>query len=246
MLNAIDLGCQYQDWVFRHLQFELPPASFTTLLGANGQGKSSLMRILAGLQNPNSGRVVKPAQVGYVPQSTESIFNMPVLDMVVMGRAHAIDLLSAPDKQDYAYAKQMLEKLDIAHLANQSFQRLSGGQRQLVLLARALCSQAKLLILDEPTAALDWHNQALILNTLRKLVDNEGYTVLLSTHNPQHSLEFSDYCLLLFDKDDFAFGDTHTLLNEQTLCKLYNLPVKRLYLDDIQIALPIFKQPKEG
>lgn len=243
MLKADNLSCKYQDWVFRNLCFELPNASLTTLLGANGQGKSSLMRIVAGLQSPTSGQVIKPAHIGYVPQTTESVFNTPVLDMVVLGRAFAVGLLSAPGKADYALARQMLAKLDIAHLADQPFQRLSGGQRQLVLLARALCSQAKLLILDEPTAALDWHNQALILNTLRKLVDDEGYTVLLSTHNPQHSLEFSDHCLLMFDQNDYAFGQTHALLNETNLCKLYHLAVKRIQIDDVDIALPIFKQP---
>ena len=245
MLKAQNLGCKYQDWVFQSFDFELPSASFTTLLGANGQGKSSLMRMLAGLQTPTEGEVVKPKVVGYVPQSIESMFSISVLDMVVMGRANSIGLLSAPDKTDYEIAKEMLVKLSITSLIDKSFQNLSGGQRQLVLLARALCSQANILILDEPTSALDWHNQALILNTLRKLVDEEGYSVMLSTHNPQHSLEFAEHSLLMFGHNEFAFGQTYSLLTDGVLSKLYNLPVKRVQLDKVDIALPVFKHSKE-
>lgn len=246
MLSATNLGCKYQDWVFQSLDFVLPEASITTLLGANGQGKSSLMRILAGLQPPSEGEVTRPEIMGYVPQSITSLFSLSVLDMVVMGRAHQVGLFSAPRRADYALAKAMLAKLNLQSLAHQDYQTLSGGQRQLVLLARALCSQANILILDEPTSALDWYNQALILNTLRKLVDDEGYSVLLSTHNPQHSLEFAEYSLLMLGGNEFAFGQTQSLLTDSQLSKLYNLPVKRIHHEPTDIALPVFKSLDHG
>jgi iron complex transport system ATP-binding protein len=245
MLSVENLGCKYDRWIFRNLNFELKPSSFTTLLGANGRGKSSLMRIMAGAQSADEGNITSNCQIGYVPQSTDLIFNQSVLEMVVLGRANKIGLLATPKKSDYAMAEQALEKLNILHLAHQDFHELSGGQKQLVFMARALASEADLLILDEPTVALDWHNQSLILNTLKSLAVDEGYTVFLSTHNPQHSFDFADASLLMFPDDDYAFGRPVNIMTEQALSALYQVPVKQAKFNNTYYAFPVFTQRKE-
>src|SRR5579863_10240154 len=133
------------------------------LLSPNGRGKSTLLKILLGVLKPTAGSVSTQGRIAFVPELFQAAFDYSVLDMVLMGRAEKIGLLSQPSRQDREAALGALERLGIAGFAHNPFHELSGGERQMVMLARALVAEASLLLLDEPTSALDLRHQNLIL-----------------------------------------------------------------------------------
>lgn len=176
------------------------PGEVLCLLGPNGCGKTTLFRTLLGLLPAVHGevdlqgsplrahdRAARARRMGYVPQAAPLPFAWRVREVVAMGRAAHLGLLAAPGRADEAIADDCLRELGLQALADRTVTTLSGGERQLVLIARALAQQAQLLIMDEPTASLDFGNQLRILDTVRRLADR-GIGVLLSTHQPQHAL----------------------------------------------------------
>ncbi|MDR1164009.1 MAG: ABC transporter ATP-binding protein [Candidatus Accumulibacter sp.] len=241
---ARDLGYRYdRDWVFRHLDFRLPAACLTAILGPNGCGKSTLLAALSGIRTPVEGTVSRrDSGLALVPQSLEPTLPFTGLDMVLLGRARSISLFSAPRATDYAAARDALARLEAAHLADRAFDVMSGGERQLVLIARALVSSSAVLLLDEPTAALDWHRQAHVLNLLRQLAD-DGLAVAFTTHAPQHALDFADQVLLMAEPERQLSGPPEDVLGEEALSKLYRIPVKRLRLPDSECstAIPVLR-----
>ncbi|MDR2507566.1 MAG: ABC transporter ATP-binding protein [Candidatus Accumulibacter sp.] len=243
-LVAHGLGYRYgQAWVFRHLDFHLPAGCLTAILGPNGCGKSTLLATLSGLKTPVEGAVSRQnSGLALVPQSLEPALPFSGLDMVLLGRARAISLFSAPGAADYKAAREALTRLEAAHLADRPFDVMSGGERQLVLIARALVSSSAVLLLDEPTAALDWHRQAHVLNLLRQLADS-GLAVAFTTHAPQHALDFADHVLLMAGPERQFSGIPEDILSEEALSRLYQLPVKRLRLSGLacSTAIPVFR-----
>ncbi len=245
-LQVHDLAQRFdQRTLFCELNFELPKGALCALLGTNGVGKSSLLRVLAGSNRQHSGKVQHQGRLGFVPQEVNPGLPLTAHDMVLLGRARQHSLFGAPDKADYQAVEQALARVRASHLAARLYTSLSGGERQLVLMARALAGAADVLLLDEPMAAMDWHNQALILNLLRSLSE-QGVTVLLSTHVPQHALEFCSHALLLHGGNDYAFGAPHAVMTEEALSRLYHLPVRCLALSPqapCSTAVPVFTQP---
>jgi iron complex transport system ATP-binding protein len=162
--------------------------------------------------------------------------------MVLLGRARKISLFSAPTATDCATARDALARLEATHLADRAFDAMSGGERQLVLIARALAASSSVLLLDEPTAALDWRRQARVLNLLRQLAD-DGLAVAFTTHAPQQALDFADRVLLMVEPERQLSGAPEDVLGEEVLSRLYRIPVKRFRLPDSErpIAIPVFR-----
>ena len=227
MLELADLGHRYPEtgWVFRHVSFEVPPGSVTVVLGPNGRGKTTLVRCAAGLLRQTEGSVAHDVPVGFVPQAHGGAFAYRAIDMVVMGRVRQVSLFGSPTRDDRVAALDAMDRIGVAHLAERQFPTLSGGEQQLVLIARAIASESPALVLDEPTTGLDLHNQAQILSLLRKLVA-DGMSVLLTTHHPDHALYLADAVLLMGGPDAVTYGSAADLLTESSLSHLYGIDVR--------------------
>ncbi len=215
-------------WVFRRCSATIGRGRIVALLGANGSGKTTLLRLLLGVLRPTEGRLAVRGRTAFVPQSFQLGFDYSVLDVVLMGRAGQIGLLAQPASRDAVASVQALDRFGLAGLARCPFHELSGGQRQLVMFARAMVADADILILDEPASALDLSNQAVILEQIRLLSRQHGLTVLFSTHHPQHALEIADEAVLMLDRDRCVHGPAAEVLSEANLLALYGIPLRHL------------------
>lgn len=229
-LEARRAGLAYPDlaWVFRDLDFALPEGASLAILGPNGRGKSSLLRAALGLQALTDGEVISSQRPGYVPQQAIFPFAYRALDVAVMGRAPLLGFFSRPSARDYEITRALFAELEIENLAERSINTLSGGEKQLALIARALASEASLLMLDEPTAALDFAHQQTVLSLLNRLRRERGMTLVFSTHAPQHALLCASHVLLLQGPGAHVFGTAEAVLDEAKLTALYQLPLQIL------------------
>ncbi len=229
MLELDAVGFRYpgSDWVFRNVSLTVAEGAVTAVLGPNGRGKTTLIRCAAGLAKPQEGQVKNDGSVGFVPQTRAGAFAYRAIDMVVMGRVRQVSLFGSPTRGDHVAAMDAMERIGIGHLADRQFPTLSGGEQQLVLIARAIASESPLLILDEPTTGLDLHNQAQILSLLRKLVA-DGMGVLLTTHHPDHALYLADVVVLMGGGGDVRAGPAATMLSDVELSRLYGIDVQTI------------------
>ena len=205
----------------------------TCLLGPNGSGKTTLLRTLLGLLPRLGGALTldgrdvsaytdreRARRVAYVPQAAESDFDFSVCEMVEMGRTAHRGVFARPTSKDRALARGVLERLGIAHLAERPIQRVSGGERQLALIARALATEARILMMDEPTANLDFANQSRVLEEIARLRD-DGAAIVFTTHHPDHALRIADRALLLREGRVLAAGPVASAVNSPNLSALY-------------------------
>ena len=162
------------------------------------------------------------AEKGELPQIHRPTFGYSVLDTALMGLTRELSPFRSPSAEQEKRAMEALEQVGVAHLARRNFATLSGGEQQLVLIARALCQRSDVLLMDEPTSSLDYGNQLRVLQRVSELA-GQGYTVILSTHDPQHALRFSRRVLALRDGRVAAFGDTREVLTETLLRRLYGV-----------------------
>lgn len=215
-------------WLFRDYTLAAQPGEVVAFLGPNGRGKTTLLKAMLGLQPLREGRARIAGVAGYVPQFTMAVFPYRVMDMVLMGRARHVGLLASPGAEDRAIARRALDTVGMGAYADRRFDELSGGERQMVVVARALASECTTLVLDEPTSALDFRNQSEILGIMRRLADRDGLGVVFTTHFPQHALHVADKALLMYGGADHLFGPAGEVLSEAHLSRLYDLPVRRL------------------
>lgn len=201
--------------------------SVLAILGANGVGKTTLLNCIVGLRQPTAGTVSSAGRIGYVPQLFHSTFAFSVLDIVLMGRARHVGLFGAPGARDYEVARQSLDRMKVGHLRDRPFNELSGGQRQLVMIAQALASECEILILDEPCSALDYKNQSIVIDTLRALNSEVGLTIVFSTHAPQHGLEVATHVLLMKDARRYEHGAVADVLTAENLSALYDVAIAK-------------------
>lgn len=174
------------------ISLEVSPGKILAILGSNGRGKTTLLDTIAGILHPLSGDICRYARIGFVPQQFSTTLAYSVLDIVLMGRAREIGTFELPKPEDEAAAMKALHRLGLEELAERDFRRLSGGQQQLVVIARALAGGAELLLLDEPTAALDLKRQETVLSLMESLAAR-GTGIIFTTHEPLHAGEQSLY-----------------------------------------------------
>ncbi len=223
---------------------EVAPRQLLCLLGPNGAGKSTLIRCLLGLLRPESGQVRVAGRsladwsrpelaraVAYVPQGGLVPFPFRVLDMVLMGRTPHLGRFATPTARDREHAVRILDRLELLPFMERPFNRLSGGERQMVLIARAICQDAGILLLDEPTAGLDYGNQLRILKLLGELRD-AGRAIVMSSHHPDHAFLAATQVALLKGGRLLDSGDPQRVLTAETLGALYGAPFRILAFAD--------------
>jgi iron complex transport system ATP-binding protein len=249
VLAARGLGFGYRDKpVGRDVDLEVRPGEVLCLLGPNGSGKTTLFKTMLGLLPAQAGevRIVgRPIaalardeiarSVAYVPQAHAAHFPFRVADMVVMGRTAHLGPFASPSREDHAKARAALDALGIGELAETEYTRISGGQRQLVLVARALAQDAPAIVMDEPTASLDFGNQVVVLSEVRRLAKRE-LAVLLSTHDPDHAFSIGDRVALLDAGRLVALGRPDEVLTPERLRAVYGVTVAVERLSQGQIV----------
>ena len=210
--------------VLKGISFTANEGELLSVLGCNGAGKSTLFKCMLGLLDGYSGSILADGQdvktlslrrlakkTAYIPQLHYPAFNYSVFDMVLMGTAHRVSAMASPGEAEKDKTRAALLQMGIEGLSERSYNHLSGGEQQLVLIARALAQEARILILDEPTASLDFGNRIRVLAKIRELA-GKGYTVIQSTHDPENAFMYSDRVLAVKDgrviAEGNAFGDT--------------------------------------
>jgi iron complex transport system ATP-binding protein len=240
-LAGRDLTIGYSDRVVgRGLDVKLEQGEVLALLGPNGGGKTTLLKTLLGILKPRDGEVAidgrslgaisvreRARLIAYVPQVHMPTFAFTVESVVLMGRTAHGNLFSRPSANDRAVAARTLEQFGIAHLAPRPYTMISGGERQLVLLARALAQEPRFVVLDEPTASLDFGNQGKVMREIRALAA-AGHGVLFTTHDPNHALRAADRAYLLRAGARIAEGAVGAVLTRERLAELYGAPVETL------------------
>jgi iron complex transport system ATP-binding protein len=251
ILAARDLAIGYgRHRIGSGLNVSLAKGEVLALLGPNGGGKTTLLKTLLGLLPPLAGYVefdgrrlhrmsdrARARAIGYVPQTHAATFAFTVETLVLMGRTVHGGLFSPPSAKDREVAHRMLERFGIAALAERPYTMISGGERQLALLARALAQEPDLVVLDEPTASLDFGNQGKVLREIRALADS-GHGVLFTTHDPNHARRAADRALLLRDGHSVAEGRVADVLTRETLQALYRTQIRCVF--DADSAQEVF------
>jgi iron complex transport system ATP-binding protein len=240
-LEGHKLTIGYRDRVVgRELDVALGTGEVLALLGPNGGGKTTLLKTLLGLIEPREGEVrlgdralgsyrlrERARLIAYVPQAHVATFAFPVEAVVQMGRSAHGGLLGRPSVADRAAVARSLERFGIAGLAARPYTMISGGERQLVLLARALAQEPQFIVLDEPTSSLDFGNQGKVLREIRALAA-AGLGVMFTTHDPNHALRAADRAYLIRDGARIAEGVAGDVLTRTALEELYDAPVEQL------------------
>lgn len=243
-LAARDLAFGYRNKpIGQDVTLSVGRGEVVCVLGPNGCGKTTLFKTLLGLLPAQGGRLELEGRavanfsraefarrVGYVPQAHASTFPFRVIEMVLMGRASRIDTFAAPSARDRAAADKALDALGIAHLRDRVFTEISGGERQMALIARALAQEPDMLVMDEPTASLDFGNQARVLRQIGSL-RAMGLAIVLSTHDPGHAFACADRVALMKAGRIVAQGKPGDVVTSESLRDLYGVDVAVSYMD---------------
>ena len=231
--------------VLNGINLKLEEGEILSILGPNGAGKSTLLDCMANLRKPLSGTITLCGKnittistrevaryVSYVPQMHTPAFNYTVLNFVIMGRAPRVGLFNKPKIEDEEVAFRSLEMLGITHLAQTPYTEISGGERQQVMIARAISQEPSVILFDEPTAHLDYGNQYKILHLIRHM-SNQGYSIVISTHNPDHALMLGGEAAIVDREGHLESGPSHEIITEERLKNIYKTQIKLLYINDI-------------
>jgi iron complex transport system ATP-binding protein len=236
--------------VLKDLSLEIAAGEVTAILGPNGSGKTTLLFILLGMISPQKGEVlidgedqkglprsVRSRLMGLVPEDEHVPFDFSILEYVLLGRAPHLGLLELPKEMDYQVATEALDRAGLSALADRPVPSLSGGERQLAKVARALAQKPRVLLFDEPTAHLDLNNKGRVLDMIRAMAD-DGVAVVLTTHDPNAAAVVADHVVLLKAGQTVATGPVDVVLNSENLSQTYGLPVEVTSVRGRPVVLP--------
>ncbi|AFI04079.1 ABC transporter ATP-binding protein [Helicobacter cetorum] len=247
VLEVKNLSFRYsKKLVLDEVSFNVPKNSITSILAPNGSGKTTLLKCLLGLLKPLEKTEIKACNkdilplkpyekaklIAYIPQEEHYAFNFSVLDFVLMGKATHLSLFATPKAKHIKEATQILERLNLAHLKTQGINDLSGGQRQMVLLARSLLQRTPLLLLDEPTSALDLKNQALFFNAIKDEMKKRELSVLVNIHDPNLVARYSTHVVMIKNQKLFLQNKTKEAMTSSNLSTLYDTPLEAIWHND--------------
>lgn len=235
--------------ILEKISFKLGQGKIMTVLGQNGTGKTTLLKCLMGLLKWQSGQTLidgKPFYsmkecegIGFVPQAHKTVFSFTVSEMTAIGRARHISVFGTPSKTDSEKVMHALETVGIAHLKDRLCSQLSGGQLQLVYIARALANEPKLLIMDEPESHLDFKNQMLILKLVQKLKIEKKISCIINTHYPEHAIRISDDTLLLGHRS-YIYGESSEIISEKNIKKFFEVNARIFSVPELSANTKVF------
>jgi len=251
-IEAIELCFSYgNNMIIRQATFELQAGEILSILGPNGCGKTTLLKCINMLLKPEGKVLVDNIDLrtlnardlamlmGYVPQMHSPGFPYRVIDVVVSGRTPQLGF-SVPSEKDYEIARNALVRVGVSHLADKFYTQLSGGELKLVLIARALVQEPKVLLLDEPTSHLDFKNRIIVLKILREIAD-DGIAVIMSEHDPNLASLVSDKVLLMRSKGDIVgYGSPKEILTPDNIVNVYGLNIEIFERGGSRYIFPIF------
>jgi iron complex transport system ATP-binding protein len=238
-LSITDLSFSYRNKsVLRNIHFAVERSTLCGLLGPNASGKTTLLKCINGVLKPKEGQVRVNGRLvrglsrreiarlmAVVPQQTTVVFGFTALQMVVMGRTARLGMLKLPSRQDYRDAKTRLDELGVGDLAERPFNELSGGERQLVLIARALFQDPQILLLDEPTSHLDFKNQFMIMDVVRGMTKAKRLATVISLHDPNLAVRYCSQMVMLKEGRIYQEGLRETVFDRDTLEAVYGTKV---------------------
>lgn len=240
MIELNNLICGYGAMrVLSNIDLSIKRGELTCIIGKNGVGKTTLFKSILGLLPVIDGEIKingkqinsystreLAQQISYVPQAHNTPFPLSVFDVVLMGQfAHQQGLFSKISRQNKMVAMESLTILGIEKLRDKNFSKLSGGQKQLVLIARAMAQQPSFIVMDEPTANLDLGNQVKVLNTA-VMLKQRGYGVIMNTHSPEQALQYADTLIMLQDGGVAKSGSPDEVIKSEVVSQLYNTPIE--------------------
>jgi iron complex transport system ATP-binding protein len=249
--------------IFHNLELDVEHGQVCCILGANGCGKTTLLRCLAGTLQLRSGNIYvdghdistlkvpqRARSVGIVFQEHTIPFPYTVLEIVRMGRTAHLKLLATPSKEDTRMAENKLEMVGMLHLKDKPYNQISGGERQLVLIARTMAQEPEVILLDEPTSHLDLRNQVKILSIINQLAFN-GLTVIMSTHFPSHTFLVSGKVVVMHDGSFLAVGEANQVVTEANMKAAYGVEVRIAsvplagIVETVRVCVPVVPKPKD-
>ena len=238
--------------VLKDISFTAENGKLICVLGPNGVGKSTLFQCILGLNEQHDGEIEidnknvknlgvrqRARLISYIPQSHSPVFSYNVKDIVLMSTESTIKGFGNPGKLQEKMADEAMEKVGVSYLADRKYTQISGGERQLVMIARALAQQAKTIIMDEPTSNLDYGNQIRIMSRIKELT-REGYTIIQSSHQPDQAFLYADEILVLNEGKVLIKGYPKDVLTRNVIQKIYGVDVeiKSLNEDRIRVCIP--------
>ncbi len=229
--------------LFENVNFTIEEGEILTILGPNGVGKTTFLKCMMGFLKWDKGQTMIDGRdlnnmknidiwkkISYVPQVKAPLFPYSVLEIVLMGRNPYIGALSMPSSKDLEYCEWALKELNIYNLKGKTINEISGGELQMVLIARALVSEPDILILDEPESNLDIKNQLIILDIIKKLSVKKNIACIINTHYPNHALKISDKTIMFSYDKSHVYGETKDIINEESIRQLFNVNSRILEL----------------
>ncbi len=238
MIKFDDVQFSYGDGTtFEALNLTIPKAKISFVLGENGSGKTTLLKLMLGLLATTGGKIEvagsniagltmrqRARLMAYIPQDHAPVFNLAVEDIILMGCANQLTMFATPNQAARRRARQIAEQLGIAHLLDKGYKKISGGERQLCLIARALLQKSQVIIMDEPTANLDFAHKISFFKHCKALAES-GTSIVISSHQPENALKYADYVLFMKNRQCSAAGSVATMMTAQRLSELYGIAV---------------------